>query len=200
MHAQVAHIVDATRAEGPGLRMAIWFQGCPFRCPGCCNPEMLSFNGGEQIALDQIVDRMTLAREHHGIEGVTLLGGEPFAHIEVASKIADQAKQLELSVMVFSGYELDQLREHGQEFNRLLKSTDLLIDGPYDSSLPDTRRRWIGSTNQQIHFLTDRYARDDEYWSQSDTIEIRLEGDQLSVNGFPSQQATGLWKRPKKQS
>ncbi|MFM7150626.1 MAG: 4Fe-4S cluster-binding domain-containing protein, partial [Gemmataceae bacterium] len=42
----IAQTVPFTEAEGPGKRFAIWFQGCPFRCPGCCNPEMLPFRGG----------------------------------------------------------------------------------------------------------------------------------------------------------
>ena len=41
-----AQIVPCTEAEGPGARFALWFQGCPLRCPGCCNPEMLPFEGG----------------------------------------------------------------------------------------------------------------------------------------------------------
>ena len=38
----VAQIVSCTEAEGPGKRFALWFQGCPLRCPGCCNPEKLT--------------------------------------------------------------------------------------------------------------------------------------------------------------
>ena len=34
----VAQIVRCTEAEGPGKRYALWFQGCPLRCPSCCNP------------------------------------------------------------------------------------------------------------------------------------------------------------------
>ena len=62
--------------------------------------------------------------------------------------------------------------------------------------MPDTRRRWIGSTNQQIHFLSDRYRADDPRWQFSNTLEIRLTGRELSVNGFPARSAVGLWKRP----
>ena len=36
---QIAQVVPVTEAEGPGKRFAVWFQGCPLRCPGCCNPE-----------------------------------------------------------------------------------------------------------------------------------------------------------------
>src|ERR1700677_380389 len=45
MMVQVAQIVAMTEAEGPGRRFALWFQGCPLRCAGCCNPEMLPFAG-----------------------------------------------------------------------------------------------------------------------------------------------------------
>jgi anaerobic ribonucleoside-triphosphate reductase activating protein len=66
--------------------------------------------------------------------------------------------------------------------------------------MPDTSRRWIGSTNQRIHFLTDRYRADEACWRERNTLEIRVRGNEISVNGFPSPQAVGLWKKPKKAS
>ena len=45
---RIAQIVPSTEAEGPGRRFALWFQGCSLRCPGCCNPEMLPFTGGDE--------------------------------------------------------------------------------------------------------------------------------------------------------
>ena len=76
----VAQIVPCTEAEGPGRRFALWFQGCPLRCPGCCNPEMLPFEGGEALPLAEVVRRLREAAAAHGLEGITLLGGEPLAH------------------------------------------------------------------------------------------------------------------------
>ena len=58
-----------------------------------------------------------------------------------------------------------------------------------------SKRRWIGSTNQRIHFLSERYQADDPRWQQHNTLEIRLRGRELTVNGFPARSAAGLWHR-----
>jgi anaerobic ribonucleoside-triphosphate reductase activating protein len=195
---QIAQVVSCTEAEGPGKRFAIWFQGCPLRCPECCNPEFLPFDGGEAKTINEVLQEIDRAQTL-GVEGITLLGGEPFAHAPGAAALARGTRQLGLSVMVFSGYRLDELQNMTlPAVAELLENTDILVDGPYDRQLPDTRRRWIGSANQQIHFLTDRYRADDPCWARKNTIEIRLDASGLSVNGFPAPRAKELWKRPRR--
>ena len=193
----VAHIVACTEAEGPGRRFAIWFQGCPLRCPGCCNPEMLPFQGGVPRTVAELLAEIEQARRMaDGIEGITLLGGEPLAHAAGAAVLARRVRALGLSVMVFTGYTLDEAGElPDPAVKELLAHTDILVDGPYVRELPDTTRRWIGSTNQRIHFLTDRYRADDACWRQSNTLEIRIRQGEISVNGFPAPAAVALWKR-----
>ncbi len=188
---QVAQIVPCTEAEGPGRRFAIWFQGCPLRCPGCCNPEFLPFHGGTRYTLSGVISDF----EEANVEGITLLGGEPFAHAESAAALAKAVQQQGRSVMVFSGYTLEAIHQMcDPTAEMLLAFTDILVDGPYLREFPDTQRRWIGSTNQRIHFLTDRYRADDPCWKQRNTLEIRLDGGVLSVNGFPASSATEFWK------
>src|SRR5580700_3566288 len=106
---QIAQTVACTEAEGPGKRFALWFQGCPLRCPGCCNPEFLPFKGGETRELVDIVDEIEKARSL-GVEGITLLGGEPFAHSPAAAILAREVRERGLSVMVFSGYTIEEIR------------------------------------------------------------------------------------------
>src|SRR5262245_49260291 len=191
---QIAQVVPCTEAEGPGKRFAIWFQGCPLRCPGCCNPEFLPFRGGQSIPIQEMADRIARTREENGIEGVTLLGGEPFAHAAPAAALARLIREQGLSVMVFSGYTIEELQVRSEpDVADLVALTDILVDGPYDRDRPDTVRRWIGSTNQRIHFLTDRYSFDDQ-WRKKNTLEIRVVGRDISVNGFPAKDAVGLWK------
>jgi anaerobic ribonucleoside-triphosphate reductase activating protein len=110
--------------------------------------------------------------------------------------LARELRQRGLTVMVFSGYTLEEAREMPDpDVANLLALTDILVDGPYRRDLPETRRRWIGSSNQRIHFLSDRYRADDPCWKRPNTLEIRLRGDEVTVNGFPAAGAVGLWKR-----
>src|SRR3954463_6219574 len=101
---QVAQIVPVTEAEGPGRRYARWLQGCPLRCPGCCNPEMLPFEGGTRVSVREVVEEVERATREHGGEGIPLRGGEPLAHAAGAAVLARALRARGLTVMVFSGY------------------------------------------------------------------------------------------------
>jgi anaerobic ribonucleoside-triphosphate reductase activating protein len=191
---RIAQVVPCTEAEGPGKRFAVWFQGCPLRCPGCCNPEFLPFQGGEIRSADELAAAMRRARDESGIEGLTLLGGEPFAQPAAGVALARAARSLDLSVMVFTGYTLEQLQCRPEsEIAELIALTDILVDGPYERDKPDHQRRWIGSTNQRVHFLTSRYTFD-EQWRRPNTLEVRVVGQEITINGFPAAHAVGLWK------
>jgi anaerobic ribonucleoside-triphosphate reductase activating protein len=191
---QIAQVVPCTEAEGPGKRFAVWFQGCPLRCPGCCNPEFLPFKGGQTKTLREMTEWLARAKDESGIEGITLLGGEPTAHAAAALALAKAARELDLSLMVFSGYTIEELQARGEtDVLELIAATDILVDGPYLREQPDSERRWIGSRNQRIHFLTPRYSFD-EQWQQKNTLEIRVDRAGITVNGFPAANAVGLWK------
>src|SRR3954453_23283085 len=97
---QIAQVVPATDAEGPGTRFALWFQGCPMRCPGCCNPEMLPFEGGTRVSVAEIQRQIDASSRDHGIEGISLLGGEPLAHAAGGAIIARDLRKRGLSVMI----------------------------------------------------------------------------------------------------
>ncbi len=178
--------VPDTEAEGPGRRYAIWVQGCPMRCPGCCNPELLPFRGGEPTTPAELLARVLATHEGSALEGISLLGGEPFSQAEPLAIVAEGAHAAGLSVMVYSGHTLAELRAMSEPgVARLLAATDLLVDGRYERDQPDTTRRWIGSRNQVLHFLTDRYAPGDPRFESGETIEIRLVGGELTINGWP---------------
>lgn len=178
---EVAMIVPRTEAEGPGLRYAMWVQGCPLRCVGCCNPEMLAFKSADRRDPEALVAEAVAA----GVEGVSLLGGEPFAQAGGLARLAEGARAQGLSVMVYSGYTLAELRAQGPAAARLLAATDLLVDGRYDATRRTTTRRYIGSDNQVLHFLTPRYSPEDPRLHAANTLELRLRGGEITLNGWP---------------
>ena len=178
---EVAMIVPRTEAEGPGLRYAVWVQGCPLRCVGCCNPEMLAFKPADRSAPEALITAACAA----GVEGISLLGGEPFAQASALALVAEGVRARGLSVMVFSGYTLAELREQGPAAARLIAATDLLVDGRYDAARRTLTRRYVGSDNQVLHFLSPRYTPEDPRLHTSNTLELRMRGGEITLNGWP---------------
>jgi anaerobic ribonucleoside-triphosphate reductase activating protein len=177
-----ALIVPRTEAEGPGIRFALWVQGCPILCPGCCNPEMLSVRERTLLRASDVVAQALAA----DVEGVSFLGGEPTEQSEALAAVARGVRAHGLTVMVFSGYTLAELRaRRDAHVDELLANTDLLVDGRYVEAERTTTRRYIGSTNQVLHFLSDRYREDDPRFADHNTLEIRLVNGAITVNGYP---------------
>lgn len=190
----VADRITCTEAEGPGRRYALWLQGCPLRCPGCCNPHMIPEVEVEWLEVDSLAQEILSTPD---IEGLTVIGGEPFAQAEALASLAQKVRAGGLSVMVFSGYTFAQLSTSKDPNRaRLLAEIDLLIDGPYVASKHVDDRRWVGSSNQRAHFLTERYAHmreEQEGWDPTpNTTELRWRGGELIINGFPHPELTAL--------
>jgi anaerobic ribonucleoside-triphosphate reductase activating protein len=186
----VAVVVPCTEAEGPGRRYALWVQGCSLRCAGCCNPEMLPFVERTRRSAADVVADVLAARDAHDVEGISLLGGEPTRQAGPLADVAAAVQAAGLSVMVYSGYTLAELHAEGDDdVRRLLTHTDLLVDGRYDEKRRTTARRFIGSDNQVLHFLSTRYRDDDPRFVADNTVELRLkigpDGGLFVVNGWP---------------
>ncbi len=182
----LAQWIPATRTEGPGLRFALWFQGCSIRCPGCCNPEMLPFRKAHPLTVDYTLELIEDAVERFGIEGITCLGGEPFDQPDGLAELLEKVRSKGLSSVVFTGYTLEALRENPTpSVRRALRNIDVLIDGPFVRELSTESRRWIGSENQRLHFLSPRYAGDPSFWRGSNQIEIFFDGKEVWICGFP---------------
>lgn len=121
------------------------------------------------------------------VEGITFLGGEPFAQAAAVAEIAGQVKALGMTVVTFTGYLLEDLQKaHRDDFDALLAVTDLLIDGPFQQESAQFTRPWVGSSNQRFHFLTDRYAHlASSLASIPNRIEVRLKPDgRVLVSGL----------------
>ncbi|MBE6209799.1 MAG: pyruvate formate lyase-activating protein [Rikenellaceae bacterium] len=64
--------------DGPGLRLVVFLQGCPFRCLYCANPDTIEVKGGKPTPLQEIVDMAVSQKPFFGKRGgITFSGGEP---------------------------------------------------------------------------------------------------------------------------
>ena len=99
------------------------------------------------------------------------------------AKIAKWCRQNNLSVLLFSGYTLQEMQSMSLEgLAELLEYTDVLIDGEYIDELYDESRGIVGSSNQKIHFLTNFYNLND--FKNEVRVEIMLKKDSLRMNGW----------------
>lgn len=182
----MARFLSRTRAEGPGERTAIWVQGCAIRCPGCFNPHMWSFRGGEAVPADELAERVIAT----GTAGLTLLGGEPFDQADALAEVALRVRQAGRSVMTFSGYTWQHLRRAArsghEDVAALLQQTDLLVAGPFLANRLDRERPWVGSTNQEFLLLSQRFPDLlDGLSGIPDRVEVSVDPTgQVAVNGW----------------
>jgi anaerobic ribonucleoside-triphosphate reductase activating protein len=186
----VAATRERSMREGPGIRYVIWVQGCSLKCKGCFNPHFWSQHGGSSRDIDSLLHEVIAARiKFPEIEGVTFLGGEPFEQPEALAELSQKLQELDFSIMVFSGYTMAELKDEksSQYVSRLnfLSSIDLLVDGRYQQDNVDIDRPWVGSKNQEFHFLSERYSKETLFNSVKDGLEITvLNSGEVQINGW----------------
>lgn len=147
MDIRVFGIEGDSIVDGPGIRLAIFTQGCIHNCEGCHNPESHDPNGGKLIDTDRIIK---FASENPLYDGVTLTGGDPFYQPVPCAVIAEGVKKLGLNVWTFTGYTWEQIMNSGNEdFMRLLKASDVLVDGRFEKDKRSLELKFKGSTNQR---------------------------------------------------
>jgi anaerobic ribonucleoside-triphosphate reductase activating protein len=119
-----------------------------------------------------------------GVEGLTLIGGEPFDQAAAAASLASAAQAAGLGVITFTGYMVEELRERDEASRDLIEASDLIVDGPFVADSPEQSRSLVGSTNQRFVHLTDRYSGYDPV-STRDRVEIVLNKDgSIDIAGF----------------
>jgi len=140
---------DDSIVDGPGIRFSVFTQGCKHDCPGCHNPESHSFEGGREVQLDELKQKI---EENPLLAGITLTGGEPFEQPVPLLELTRWAKARGLNVWAYSGYLYEVLLAGtpSAEARELLVAVDVLVDGPFVQSQASYEIKWRGSANQRI--------------------------------------------------
>jgi anaerobic ribonucleoside-triphosphate reductase activating protein len=146
---QLFGTADDSIVDGPGIRFAVFTQGCRHGCPGCHNPEAQPFAGGVPATVDELWEKIEGNRL---LSGVTLTGGEPFEQAEALVELARRVREKGLNVWAYSGYLYEQLLAGvpSAAAPLLLEQVDVLVDGLFDESLKSLDLLWRGSSNQRI--------------------------------------------------
>jgi anaerobic ribonucleoside-triphosphate reductase activating protein len=176
MHAYLPH----SRANGPGLRAVVWFQGCTLGCPGCFNRDAQALDAGQERDTALMMADIGAVTD---IEGVTFSGGEPFQQPEALLELSQSAQALGLSVVIFSGYTLNAIQEQPLG-PAILNHVDTLIAGSYDAARHNPRGL-IGSNNQQVHHLSARYKNVDFTTLPSREAIIQADGSTILTGVNP---------------
>jgi len=181
----VAAICPGTRAMGPGLRSALWVQGCPFSCPGCIAPEWRTYEERQLMTPEQAVQRLLSVQ---GVTGITFSGGEPMLQAAGLAQTARLARQQvpQLTVICFTGYTLQQLvrMKRLPGITALMDELDVLIDGQYDwRHHTDIGLR--GSSNQSIYYLGER-LKNTGLEELGRRAEIRVLDGEMMLVGVPT--------------
>ncbi|MFQ7173633.1 MAG: 4Fe-4S cluster-binding domain-containing protein [Thomasclavelia ramosa] len=100
--------VNDSIVDGPGLRYAIFTQGCFHNCLGCHNPKSHDINGGYIRDTSEIINEID---ENPLLDGITLSGGEPMLQIEPLKELCKAARLRKLNIVIYSGFTFEQIMD-----------------------------------------------------------------------------------------
>lgn len=147
---RISGIIKESIVDGPGIRLVVFTQGCPHKCPGCHNPETHAFDGGTLIGIDEIFNHI---KKNPLLDGVTFSGGEPFEQAAALAELSVLIKGIGLNIIIYTGYSYEYLIENSPQrpgWQELLEQADILIDGKFQLEKKNLLLKFRGSENQRV--------------------------------------------------
>ena len=151
-------IIGSDIANGIGVRVSLFVSGCTHRCKGCFNPDTWDFAAGEPWT-DAVQEKLLASCEPVWIQGLSLLGGEPFeppnqrALLPLLREFRKRFPQKDVWAWTGCVYEDDLLKESPwrcEATDEMLSLVDTLVDGPFIEAQKNITLRFRGSSNQRI--------------------------------------------------
>ncbi len=145
-------------ANGIGVRVSLFVSGCRNHCEHCFQPQTWDFCYGQPFT-SETEEKILKMLEPSYIDGLTLLGGEPFEpeNQRVLCSFVERvrAKYPQKTVWAYTGFTLEELqspdcRGNCEVTEKLLSMIDVLVDGRFVEKLKDISLRFRGSSNQRL--------------------------------------------------
>lgn len=112
--------------DGPGVRLVIFFQGCPMRCLYCHNPDSWEIQGGIEMTVEELLDQFEKNRPFYRNGGITASGGEPLVQMDFLTSLFKEAKSRGIHTCLDTSGILYK-KERNDEFERMFSVTDLVL-------------------------------------------------------------------------
>lgn len=138
--------------DGEGVRCSLYVSGCLFACKGCYNKAVQNFKYGKPYT-KELEDQIIADLAHDYVQGMTLLGGEPFLNTEVCLSLVTRIRQTyghTKDIWAWSGYTFEELLLETEDKLQLLEQVDILVDGRFEIDKKDLNLQFRGSSNQRI--------------------------------------------------
>lgn len=138
--------------DGEGVRCSLYVSGCKFSCPGCYNKVAQNFNYGYDYT-KALEDQIITDLGHSYVQGLTLLGGEPFLNTQVCLQLVKRVRAEyghQKDIWSWSGYTWEELQKESADKLELLSYLDVLVDGRFLEAQKDLTLQFRGSANQRI--------------------------------------------------
>ena len=138
--------------DGEGVRNSIYVSGCLFACKGCYNKAAQSFTYGKPYT-QELENEILADLEADHVQGLTLLGGEPFLNTNILNPLVKKIRQKfgnVKDIWSWTGYTWEELMLETEDKLELLNMVDILVDGRFDISKKDLTLQFRGSSNQRI--------------------------------------------------
>lgn len=138
--------------DGEGIRCSLYVSGCLFNCPGCYNKIAQNFHYGHPYT-QKLENKIIKDLSHSYVQGLTLLGGEPFLNTQVCLHLCKRIRKEfghHKDIWSWSGYTWEELMKESRDKLELLSYLDILVDGRFLLNKKDLTLQFRGSSNQRI--------------------------------------------------
>lgn len=138
--------------DGEGVRCSLYMSGCLFACKGCYNKIAQNFAYGFEYTTE-LEDTIIEDLRQPYVQGLTLLGGEPFLNTQVAIPLANRIRSEfgeTKDIWSWTGYTWQELMQESDDKLELLSMLDVLVDGRFELAKKDLTLQFRGSSNQRI--------------------------------------------------
>ena len=145
-------------ANGAGIGVALFVQGCDHHCKGCHNPATWDFSCGKEFKESNLDDIVNYFEQNPFATRLTITGGDPLHDMNIIGVfefiLRFKRKLPNIAIWIYSGYTWEQVLEQyatgSQRRAHVISVCNVFVDGEFDIEKRDVTLQFRGSSNQRV--------------------------------------------------